>query len=213
MKIKQQKITKLNISFGNHKLGDNILIINMGTATDCPSAKLGLCNAINNGIKCYALKAEIQYPNTVPNYRYKQFEYWRNNTATKITNDIIEKIKSRNGSPVKYLRFNEAGDAWDINDFKKLNIIAKKLKNFNIITYGYTARSDLILEVQKFKEIHFLVKGSGFTKEQAEGINGMTTIISKDQEVPEGFILCPGSCKSCSFCMQNKKFNIAFRKH
>ena len=194
----------LNVTYGNSKLGDDTLIINMGTATDCPSAKLGMCNAVKKGAFCYALKAEIQYKTSTTDYRHRQFSYWRNNTATNITNDLIKKISSRNGKSVRYIRFNEAGDFWDQRDIKKLSIIAKKLKNFNIIVYGYTARRDL-----DFSDVHFLVKGSGHKK----GNNGETTIINKNDDVPEGFRECPGSCKTCNLCMVDKKFNIAFRKH
>ena len=196
--------TELGVAMGNAKLGNNTLIINMGTATDCPSAALGMCNAIKQGATCYALKPEIQYKEHTTNYRHKQFSYWRNNTATAIANDLIKKIASRNGSPIKYVRFNEAGDFWDQNDIKKLSTVAKKLKNFNIVTYGYTARRDL-----DFKDVNFLVKGSGHSK----GNNGMTTIIETDASIPEGFRECPGSCKTCNLCMVDKKFNIAFRKH
>jgi len=204
---------KLEVSVGNSKLGDTTLIINMGTATDCPSAALGMCNAINSGAKCYALKAEQLYANNVPAYRHRQFSYWRNTTGLTIANDIIQKIAGRSGKPIKFVRINEARDAWDIEDFKKLNIIAKKLKNFNIVTYGYTARKDLIPEVRKFKELHFLVKGSGFTEAEAEGINGITAIIKTKEELPEGYFLCGGSCKKCSMCMQPNNKNIAFLKH
>ena len=197
------KHNTLEISNGNYKLSKSTLIINMGTALDCPSAKLGMCNALKCGATCYALKAERLYPN-VPEFRYRQFSYWRNNNATKIYKDIVAKISIRNGKPIKYLRFNEAGDFWDQNDVKKLSIIAHKLKNFNIITYGYTARSDL-----DFSNIEFLVKGSGHTN----GNNGSTTIINKDDVIPEGYIECPGSCKTCDECMTNIKSNIAFRKH
>jgi len=201
---KLQTGTELGVALGNAKLGSSTLIINMGTATDCPSAALGMCNAIAQGAKCYALKPEIQYKDHTTNYRHKQFSYWRNNTATTIVKDLVAKIGSRNGSPIKYVRFNEAGDFWDQSDIKKLSIVAKKLKNFNIVTYGYTARRDL-----DFKDVNFLVKGSGHNK----GNNGMTTIINKNDAIPEGFRECPGSCKSCSICMSNKKINIAFRKH
>lgn len=195
---------ELEVSFGNSKLGSHTLIINMGTAMDCPSAKLGMCNAINSGAKCYALKAEQLYANNVPDYRHRQFSYWRKNTGTKIANDIIAKIGNRSSDPIKYVRFNEAGDFWDQEDITKLNVVAKKLKNFGIIVYGYSARKDL-----DFSKALFLVKGSGHDK----GNNGRTEIISKDDPIPEDFKLCPGSCKSCNLCMVNKKFNIAFRKH
>ena len=204
-KVKETKERdKLDVSIGNSKLGTNTLIINMGTALDCPSAKLGMCNAVKNGAKCYALKAEIQYKESTTDYRHRQFSYWRESTGTKIANDIIQKIAQKTSGTIKYVRFNEAGDFWDQDDIKKLSIVAKKLKNFGIVTYGYTARRDL-----DYSKAEFLVKGSGHKK----GNNGMTTIISKDQEVPEGFKLCPGSCKSCNLCMVPKSFNIAFRKH
>ena len=193
----------LKISNGNLKLGNNTLIINMGTAKECPSAALGMCNAVKSGAKCYALKAEQLYKQVEP-YRQRQFSYWRNNTATKIANDIIMKIASRRSTPIKYVRFNESGDFWDQLDVKKLDTIAKKLKNFGIVVYGYTSRKDL-----DFKNVSFLVKGSGHNK----GNNGMTTILDKNDPIPEGYKLCPGSCKTCNLCMVDKKFNIAFRKH
>lgn len=195
---------QLHAKFGNHKLGDNILIINMGTATDCPSAKLGKCNAINSGVKCYAFKAEQQYKDHVLGYREKQFKYWRNNSATKIANDIIQKIASRRGKATKYFRFNEAGDFWDQADVKKLSAVAQKLKNFNIVTYGFTARDDL-----DFSDVNFLVKGSGHNK----GNNGTSVILEKNDPVPEGYKLCPGNCRNCRFCMVDNNLNIAFRKH
>ena len=195
---------KLAVSNGNIKIGRSTLIINMGTAEECPSAALGMCNATKNGAHCYALKAERLYPSAAP-YRQRQFSYWRNNTATKIANDLIAKIGNRTSTiAIRYVRFNESGDFWDQTDVKKLNTIAKKLKNFNIVTYGYTARRDL-----DYTNVNFLVKGSGHKK----GNNGMTTIISKSDDIPEGFRECPGSCKTCNLCMVDKKFNIAFRKH
>jgi len=195
---------KLDIAYGNTKLGDNTLIINMGTAMDCPASKLGMCNALNKKVKCYALKAEVQYVHNVPDYRHRQFSYWRTNSATKIVSDLVLKISKRHGNPIKYVRFNEAGDFWDQNDITKLSIVAKKLKNFNIVTYGYTSRKDL-----DFSSVNFLVKGSGHSK----GNNGKTTIIDTNESIPEGYRECPGDCKICSMCMTNKKINIAFRKH
>jgi len=202
--LKLKSEDKLVVSNGNSKIGDTTLIINMGTATECPSAALGMCNAVKQGAKCYALKAEQLYKHRAPYSRQRQFSYWRNTTATNITKDLIKKISSRNGRPIKYIRFNEAGDFWDQRDVKKLSTIAKKLKNFNIVVYGYTARRDL-----DFSDVHFLVKGSGHKK----GNNGETTIINKNDDIPEGYRECPGSCKTCNLCMVDKKFNIAFRKH
>ena len=46
-------------SEGNLKIPSSTAIFNMGSATDCPSLKLGLCKAYFNGKHiCYAKKAE-----------------------------------------------------------------------------------------------------------------------------------------------------------
>ena len=61
-------------TIGNKKIGNDTLIFNMGSATDCPSKKLGLCRHCD---KCYALKAERQYPQVRP-FRDRQADYWLN---------------------------------------------------------------------------------------------------------------------------------------
>ena len=86
---------RLRLKFGNHKLGDDTAIINMGTSKDCPSRKLGMCKPVLDGIKCYAEKAEVQYPSTVPKAREEQERYWKSSTIEKILKDIAKKIQGR----------------------------------------------------------------------------------------------------------------------
>ena len=197
---------ELKAKFGNHKLGEDILIFNMGTAKACPSLKLGMCNAVKTGVKCYALKPEIQYKDRVVHYRTQQKEYWDSTSATKIANDIVKKIWTRRGKATKYFRFNEASDFHSQKDVDKLSKIAYKLKNFNIITFGFTSRKDL-----DFTDVNFLVKGSGFTIKT--GGNGTTTIVKKGENIPTGFFQCKESCKICDYCMTNDSKNIAFKQH
>ena len=102
---------KPKLKFGNHKLGSDTAIFNMGTAKECPARKLGLCDVINRGIRCYAEKAELQYPRTVPIARKKQEEYWKSTPKEIILLDIGSRILSKKGR-IKYLRFNESGDFW-----------------------------------------------------------------------------------------------------
>jgi hypothetical protein len=193
----------LRLKFGNHKLGDDTAIINMGPAATCPSKVLGICDVINKGIKCYAEKAEQQYPNTVPAYRRAQETYWRNTEAERILREIAERIQSRR-KETRYLRYNESGDFHDQFDVRKLSFVAEGLGTIGIITYGYTARSDL-----DFSDAKFLVKGSGtFT-----GNTGNCQVIEKSEQPPEGYLVCPGSCKRCNLCKINYKHNIAFRRH
>lgn len=193
----------LELKFGNHKLGDDTAIFNMGTAKECPSRTLGLCTAVNNGIKCYAEKAEDQYPNTVPAARKRQEIYWKKATALEIIEYLNKKIERRR-KPTKYLRFNESGDFWCQEDIEKMSQIAEFMKLKGITTYGYTARSDL-----DFSRASFLIKGSDNDK----GNNGRTTIIGRGDAVPDGYLECPGSCKRCNLCKINVPHNIAFRKH
>jgi len=193
----------IRLKFGNHKLGDDTAILNMGPASTCPSRQLGLCEVVNKGIKCYAEKAEQQYPNTVPAYRTAQATYWRNTPAERILQEIADRIQSRRKSTF-YLRYNESGDFYDAEDIRKLSFVAEGLRTIGVTTYGYTARSDL-----NFTGASFLVKGSG----SAEGNNGHCTVIERDGPTPEGYLVCPGSCKRCNLCKINVPHNIAFRRH
>ena len=75
----------IRIVKGNHKLPASTYILNMGSATDCPSRKRGLCQA---GKACYALKAEIQYPNCLP-ARRKDTAIWKATSAVSIAAQLL----------------------------------------------------------------------------------------------------------------------------
>lgn len=195
---------ELKISYGNHKLGDDTAIINMGTAKDCPARKLDMCWVVKKGYKCYAEKAEDQYPRTVPNYREAQRAYWRETSAERIGTELVKKFRRRK-KPTRYLRFNESGDFHDQQDVRKLSRVAEILEGCGVTTYGYTARRDL-----DYRGIKFIVKGSGFT---ADGVSGSSVVIGKDEEKPRGYSLCPGNCRYCTLCKVKAPVNIAFRKH
>lgn len=196
------------LKFGNHKLGDDTAIFNMGTATSCPSRLRGLCEVCNNGYKCYALKAEQQYPNTVPQARENQKVYWKTRTGLEIASDFIAKIRRRRKETL-YFRFNESGDFESQSDVTKLNVVANALRTVGVTTYGYTARRDLRFTGRGIGELGFLVKTSG----GPGGNNGQTCVIGPRDELPEGYLECPGSCKRCNLCKINVPHNIAFRKH
>ena len=194
----------IKLTYGNHKIPNTTAIFNMGTATDCPSKKLGLCKVVNNGIKCYAYKAEQQYKEKVLDHREQQAKYWKNTSKEQIVTDIIKKTSTKR-KPITHLRINESGDFHTQEDVNKLSYISKQIKQtLNITTYGYTARSDL-----DFTECHALIKGSGHDS----GNNGKCITIKSESDNPEGFIICPGSCKTCNLCKINTQLNISFIKH
>ena len=64
------------IATGNKKLPTTTAIFNMGSATDCPSLKKGLCTAVTEKkVTCYALRPENFRPLVLP-YRRRQEKYW-----------------------------------------------------------------------------------------------------------------------------------------
>lgn len=194
----------MEFSFGNNKLPDTTLIFNMGSAERCPSRALGICETVNSGIKCYALKAEQQYKKNVPNYRNRQEIAWKESTAEQIATLFSDAIKRRK-KKTKHIRFNESGDFWSQEDINKLNYIAERMKKeHGITTYGYSARRDL-----DFSSAKFSIKGSGWNPNN----NGSTCVVNSDQDIPKDYVKCPGSCKSCSTCCEPNKINIAFIKH
>ena len=199
---------KLEISKGNSKLGKDTIIINMNSATDCPSAALGLCKL---GKKCYALKAEKLYPGCLP-YRRRQGSYWNSRTAIEIAADLEAVIK-RGRTPIKFVRLSEAGDFRTQDDVDKAELIASHLKKSGVVMYCYSARSDL-----NFADcVSLLVKGSSHDA----GNNGRTIARPKKSigdvkifaEGPKSYVVCPGSCKSCNFCKSDAGLNIVFPIH
>jgi hypothetical protein len=196
------------LTFGNRKLGSDVAIFNMSTSQDCPSRKLGLCRTINKGYRCYAQKSEIQYKEHCLNHRRSQEHEWRTKRDTQLLQEFSTRIKRRK-LETRYVRYNESGDFHDQSDITKLSFVAGGLKEeFGIITFGYTARSDLC-----FEGANFLVKGSGFP-----GKDGQTTVIGKNETPPKGFTICPESaqvhsCRFCNLCKCEFPFNIAFVSH
>jgi hypothetical protein len=191
------------VSSGNHKLPRTTGIFNMGSATDCPSRRLGLCQAFANGkCICYALKAEREYrPFTLP-FRRRQEIYWKNTPAKKFATDFVtmNMLKVR---PYNALRLNESGDFWSQECVGKAEKIARILKRYGITTYCYTARSDL--DFSRCKRL--VVSGSGFCK---EGIKGEFLMV-KDVKVqrPRGYGVCVSNCRTCSRCLVGRKTVIA----
>lgn len=206
----------LKVTKGNLKIGNDTLIFNMGSATDCPSLKLGYCKL---GKKCYAYKAERLYPNVKP-YRDKQASYWKFVTSRSFIADFTEIMRKHKRAlkDIKYLRLNEAGDFYSQHCVAKLSAISLWLKRlFNITVYTYTARKDL-----DFSTAHFLVKGSS----NDVGNNGKSIARPKLELEKQGtfehgmyyeneqhFALCEGNCRTCSLCKKKNNTNIVFPIH
>lgn len=190
-KSSNKKLNELNkdkavFKTGNLKIGYNTLIFNLGPAKKCISAKLGLCQ-LKNHKTCYAYRDECRYP-TVLKYRNRQLKYWDKSSVHQFILDVGTIIK-KSRVKIKYLRFNESGDIRHLNDLHKINFIAKWLKReYDITTYLYTARKDLINQLKQVKNV--IINGSGFMVH-----NNFTAVYYFT-----GKNICPANCGSCTKC-------------
>ena len=188
-------MNEIRLSNGNKKIGKDTLIINMNSATDCPSHELGLCSI--EGTKCYALKSERCYPEVLP-YRRDQAMYWGTHSSSEIARDLQD-VLSRKRKPIDYIRFSEAGDferQWDVD---KMKDIASRVPEVKF--YGYTARKDL-----SFVGLpdNMVVNGSGFM------VSNMFTAV---KQVAEREVQCPGDCRECNLCKGARGLDIKVLYH
>lgn len=186
---------------GNLKIGYNTIIFNLTPASKCISKKLGLCQ-LQNTNNCYAYKVEKQYK-SVLNYRNRQLKYWLNVSVHQFIKDIGN-IVNNSKIKIKYLRFNESGDINNKNDILKIDFIAKWLKSeYGIITYLYTARSDLLPILTKCQNV--VINGSGFMVHNK--------YIAVDNNIDKYKLKCIGNCNKCNMCKNRLNKTIAVKTY
>lgn len=143
--------------FGNVKLSDQVLIINLTSALHCPSAKF--CPIGKNA--CYAFSDER-----------RREAYWQRNARNEIMFDrarenpakwkyifwfirkYIEKALN-SGHPIRFVRLNEAGDFKTPEDIQQFDNFAGEIKrDFGIETHAYTANKSLIDALSQVQNIN-----------------------------------------------------------
>jgi hypothetical protein len=147
---------------------------------------------INAGHRCYALRDEQMYPAVLP-YRRRQEEVWDALTAKGFASAFLVVVSQRR-LPTTALRLNESGDFRSQADVDKAEEIARIVRPYGIRTYAYTARRDL--DFSRVKTL--VINGSGFK------VHGEFRFVRSEAEVPEGYKVCGGSCKSCTRCQVGK---------
>ena len=189
-----QASLRKHLRFGNMKLPTTTAIFNLCSATDCPSIKLGLCQAFNAKGRCicYALKAEKRFPGTILPFRRRQEKVWDSLSAVDFAEQFLTVI-ARRRTRTTALRINESGDFRSQADVVKLSDIARLLSYHGIKVYGYTARKDL-----DFSNVHsnLVINGSGFR------VHGEFRMITKRSEKPKGYGMCCGDCSKCRRCLK-----------
>lgn len=146
-------------SIGNAKLSDDTLIINFTSALGCPS--LAMCPVTQKA--CYAVAGE----NRLPDVRRKNLKVqnlWREALRKAIkekSDDPIEKVfniarlyietlnvKKENGEfkykkPLRFVRFNEAGDFPHQRVLDAAARFAEFAKKYGIMCMAYTSNANL----------------------------------------------------------------------
>ena len=198
-----KEVNGIHFRLGSMVYSKRTAIINMGSATNCYSARTNLCD--HDDI-CYGLQPEQTWKSVLP-FREKQGEIWRNTPASAFVGALKFLHKTYD---VERLRVNEVADLSSQEDVDKLNYIAD---NTPVILFGYTA--NWLLD---YKNARFNMKMSHHFS--APGLTGRAILIHKGEETPEGFLLCPKSAKKikkcdegCGVCFSKAEVDVAFIKH
>ena len=194
----------------NSKIGSDTVILNMDTAKDCVSARLGFCSMQG----CYSLRKEIMRPKAYA-ADVRQKEQW-NCLTSEVYIKAIKKIKEIDPT-IKYIRFNESGDFRDENDIKKFKHIADNIPE--LIFYTYSHRLDLKDSLKNLGS-NIVLQGSGFMLDNAFiGLNIKDYLLTIDKirearksahelmlkgldisSLKIGFTECVGDCSICNKC-------------
>lgn len=188
-------------SYGNTKLPKETLIVNITSATNCPSEKLGFCKCSD---VCYAKKCERLYKAYLhKNTLIESFMwFWDDKEVMEMLVHYIINSPIK----IKYVRLNEAGDFPDQQSVKRWDKIGNWLyKQFGIKTYCYTCREDL-----DFKGVHFIVNSS------SPNIKGHRWFfcVNKEQfnQLPKGSVKCKGNCRVCKLCYDSHYQGVIYCK-
>lgn len=191
----------LKLTNGNAKIPRTTAIFSMGSSTNCPSKKLGLCDLGCSG-RCYAMKAERLYPNVIKKRNYTE-ELWLSISADTFAKWFLFQSTRRTSA----LRLNESGDFHSQECVDKAEKVAKILKEHGITTYLYTHRIDL-----DFSNIKDLVvnisadsKNIDVVKEKFLGKFNVFYCSQKQNKELESDFQCPSDCNICSLCATNHK--------
>jgi hypothetical protein len=196
---------ELLYSIGNAKLGKDTLIFNMGSALDCPTRKLGMCQVCIGKGTCYALKAEIQYQgdrSSALRKRRQQREQWTKRTSSELAQQMAEVIEAKG---IKYIRMNESGDFKYPEDVNKVSELADALAG-KAGVYMYTGRTDLSYTGLSS---NLTINGSGFMVDNEFRFVPKTAFSG----IKETDNVCPGDCRYCNWCKVKAGRVVLIKQH
>ena len=199
---------KVEFTQGNKKLPKTTYILNVGTASDCPSEKLGLCDVPK---ECYAKKAERIYPQVEP-FRKRQRAVFDDIDAQTIAQVILDKSNRSRSGKCRSFRFSEAGDFATQADVDKMAEVCSILVSNGIKCYGYTCRTDLdlygLMDVAQVNLSNDYKRSNEYLEAGANRFKVVEKFSGSPKAVP-----CRADCRVCSFCSDMKGKLIEVEKH
>ena len=203
-----------SFSFGNMKVPEDVMIINLTSAVNCPAAKAGECPFTD---VCYARKEEsgpmsnLQLRNLRNQHMYK---YLSGKEILKLIETYIEQAPVR----IRYIRISEDGDFPDQDTLDFCDKLAGHIKaKYGIQTAAYTHRQ---LDYSKVKNI--IINASDYRIKNAtryfictdrkswaslpEGISDGSTQPG-GIDTTNGVFKCHCDCRKCYFCYKTKEQN------
>jgi len=194
-------------SYGNKKLPESTMIVNLTSAQNCPAKQLGLCLVPD---VCYAQKCERIYKL----YRQKNLlvEDWLVRCPEEEIIRLLDAYIQGAKMKISHLRIDEAGDFRDQNQIDQWNRICGYLKQkYGIISYTYTARSDL-----DFRSANNIIVNA--SRPGVKGSIRMFLCTPRDRfdqlQPDRNHYKCPGDCKRCQMCATDKFKGIIYcRQH
>lgn len=202
------------VSFGNSKLPKTTMIINITSAHDCPSRRMGMCQLDKCGIgskKCYALNTERFRSNTLV-FRRRQTKWW-NQTVQQCVDSFYAMLR-KTRRKITAVRVGEAGDLRSAKDLEVIVRLAwlTRLLKMDLKWYLYTARKDLVTSYILDKlPPNITINGSGWMAHNE--FRAVAT--GAEPPKPDGRkqVWCEGDCTKCQLCLKPRGIQILARQH
>jgi hypothetical protein len=207
-------------SYGNSKVPENTLIVNLTSAFNCPS-KNGDCQW---GKRCYAHKSEIQYKDT--EYRNLRNQHVLKMLTVKELLQLVETYIECAPIRIRYIRIHEDGDFENQQIVDFCDKLAGHLKaKYGIQTTAYTHRvldysniHNMTINASSYKiksgDRYFVVVNNEDYDKIPDGLDlsGIDIPMKSSEngekiDTTHGTYKCPCDCRNCMFCYRTKEQN------
>ena len=209
-------------SYGNSKVPENTLIINLTSAFNCPSMKNGDCKWGRE--RCYAHDTETQYDKT--EYRNLRNQHFLKMLTPKEILQLLEVYIENAPLKIRYIRLHEDGDFQDQETIDFCDKLAGHIKaKYGIQTTAYTHRKldysnihNMIIIGSSYKikncDRYFIPVSAKDWKKVPEGLDlsgkdipMLSAETNKKVDTTHGTFKCPCDCRKCFFCYRTKEQN------